>query len=1542
MSNVSAGKDTDDDGEKLNDVEKALEKNNIKLRDATGQWRNFEKVLDEVAGKWKDFTEVQRSQIATAIAGTRQQETFRALMNNYDMVGDLAKTAAESTGSATAKMNTYLDSVEAKTNELKATWEQFVMSLNQSETYKEFLDLCIWILNNIPTIIKYMSALIVLFKGEQIWNKFKNGIGILGQIKSGVETLYLKFLYLKDGIKAATIEGKGLKGMSDSLKGVISPAKAASVAIGLVTIAIMAAVDAYKKYKQAQIDSVNETAEATKNLREEADSIRDSQGEYIKIINSSQSLAEKKQSLTQLQSKLNSSYEEEKQKVDLVNGSYKEQLELLKQIEKGKIDEEVNKYNQNADTRNKVLGTGTRNTIYDIDTNSKVGKKVLEVAGKYSNIPVVPTTKTEWGFSSHNGNWLPHTETSVTISSNAKNLVKMYNELQEAAKNWTKTEQEELGRYLSSNDYMTKSMQDDYNKFKDSFSEDQQAEVANFKKNNWNIYSDYQSRLLAMQDLQEKYNTTTNEKEKESLSNQIIELDKTIKVAKEKLYGLTDDKNIKDALDTVFNSLSKYNVPEIDYKSLGVDGINDNFIDNVKKELKDTGTISDDTKKNILELQKKMSGEDVDSSWLDLYNKQLNDVGVNLDKVALSQSNLQKQFDDASKAGLYKEDGGTRDTYDGSLKHQRLVRNNALKALNGYTDSNGTVHEGEYKHLENQKARGIDTKYIEENINRLESEATNAKNNIMGYFNDFFNGIDEQLKKLGVNGGDVMITSLKEQLATGEIETVDEFQKKLAEYLQKYGIDINNFTQKAKDEINGLKFNLSESVGTDADFSGLIGKVDDLYKMKATLSGGDFLDYDDFRYLTDNFEDFTDKIIDYGDVTKITAKDIQDIIDDVTDKTEEDLNKMEKLFDDTLDNINDAVSKADFGDEFKNVMDDAFDKANESLKKGDKLSFLDNDVVSDTGALTDYATEIDNISTALENMSISAEDAQGKLYMLALESLDAQTQADALGIIVDLLGTDFFNLDTDVQNALIDLGLYNDETGMADSTQMVATLTNIANNFDSADTKTQEAYTSLINYIAAIGQAEDASPKSGELANIIASDLGEIKAAARVGSRETRVRKSGLRNSNNAGKKKASDKANKGSKNNYSAEDAANDLKDILNDIEKYEEDIELDLEDQTEQFINQEMLAANRLDTLKEELDYYNDIYDVTEETSKWLETQNKLLDNQSKKVGSLQNAQASIDAQRKKLIDQNKQYNVASWFDSENNDTLAYGDLINSFEYKKEAIERDTAAKMRAVYNRVSGSKDKDTIKNAKDEIKRIEEEADIKIKALDKEQEKVEKIHDSVGELNDAWKDNQEAIRDALKELHDLVKSMRDELLDDITEQLEKAVDRTNKSLEKSVTRMEQLVTIQEKSNDILNETIDTQQELDSELQTSLDSFEYLDEQMRELMFNEDDYKVLSETLTGIQDDVASIWEDHYKQIDELTDDTMYKAEYITAETERQLDMKMREYELAKAELDVAKARTNLQNVKNERNVRMFVGGQWQWVILYAHTFSNKRKI
>ena len=123
MSNVAAGKDTDDEGENLNDVEKTLNSLGITLRKSQYEWRSFEDVLDEVAEKWSIFEDTEKSKIATAIAGVRQQENFRALMNNWDSVKDLTDVAAKSMGSASEKMEIYLDSVEAKTKEVEATWE---------------------------------------------------------------------------------------------------------------------------------------------------------------------------------------------------------------------------------------------------------------------------------------------------------------------------------------------------------------------------------------------------------------------------------------------------------------------------------------------------------------------------------------------------------------------------------------------------------------------------------------------------------------------------------------------------------------------------------------------------------------------------------------------------------------------------------------------------------------------------------------------------------------------------------------------------------------------------------------------------------------------------------------------------------------------------------------------------------------------------------------------------------------------------------------------------------------------------------------------------------------------------------------------------------------------------------------------------------------------------------------------------------------------------------------------------------------------------
>lgn len=128
MTQVAAGKEIDDAGETLNDVEITLNRAGIALRSSQDDWRDMYDVLNDVAGKWKELDDTQRAQIATALGGTRQKEIVLALMENWDRVAKYVKISEQSAGSASEKMQYYLESIQAETNKLKASWEEFVYS----------------------------------------------------------------------------------------------------------------------------------------------------------------------------------------------------------------------------------------------------------------------------------------------------------------------------------------------------------------------------------------------------------------------------------------------------------------------------------------------------------------------------------------------------------------------------------------------------------------------------------------------------------------------------------------------------------------------------------------------------------------------------------------------------------------------------------------------------------------------------------------------------------------------------------------------------------------------------------------------------------------------------------------------------------------------------------------------------------------------------------------------------------------------------------------------------------------------------------------------------------------------------------------------------------------------------------------------------------------------------------------------------------------------------------------------------------------------
>lgn len=97
----------------------------------------------------------------------------------------------------------------------------------------------------------------------------------------------------------------------------------------------------------------------------------------------------------------------------------------------------------------------------------------------------------------------------------------------------------------------------------------------------------------------------------------------------------------------------------------------------------------------------------------------------------------------------------------------------------------------------------------------------------------------------------------------------------------------------------------------------------------------------------------------------------------------------------------------------------------------------------------------------------------------------------------------------------------------------------------------------------------------------------------------------------------------------------------------------------------------------------------------------------------------------------------------------------------------------------------------------------------------------------------------------------------------------------------------------------------------------------------LFSEADYKKLTGKLDAIAKEADALYEDVLVQINGVTKDNVEELALITSAFERQYDLKLKEYEVAKQELAVARARKELENVQNERSVAMLVNGVWTWV-------------
>ena len=236
----------------------------IALKDQNGQLRPTFEIFKDLAAVWPNLTTNQRDYIALTQAGANQTSNFVALMDNFDAALKAEATAMKSSGSAARENAAYMESLEAQTTQLKATFQDFANNVIDKELVSSILTLANDALGALNTETGSTITQWGLLTGV-----LTGGIVIYGQIAGKL---------LSAGSAVITL-GKALSAGAATATMFTSAALPLAAAIGAIAVAGWKVYEWYKETHQplseytSQIESNNEQLEKNKERLEEIEKL---------------------------------------------------------------------------------------------------------------------------------------------------------------------------------------------------------------------------------------------------------------------------------------------------------------------------------------------------------------------------------------------------------------------------------------------------------------------------------------------------------------------------------------------------------------------------------------------------------------------------------------------------------------------------------------------------------------------------------------------------------------------------------------------------------------------------------------------------------------------------------------------------------------------------------------------------------------------------------------------------------------------------------------------------------------------------------------------------------------------------------------------------------------------------------------------------------------------------------------------------------------------------------------------------------------------
>ena len=353
----------------------------------TGEVKDMYTVMDELANKYDDLSEAERTALGTAIAGKTQLNAFNALLSNWETARQYVQDYKDglTVGSAERENEKYLDSINGKWNKVKENMKSIGNTLITSDMVKGFLSGLEIVTSGMDSLTKkgtsFFSDIIEGQGGKTIADGLYgvledafSGLGDLGDVIASTlsDTLGLSFDRIFDTISKTSHIGKAFSTTKDMLK-------ALNIDLGEDK-----KLNNQIEERQNNINAINNEIKALKNQQNALESILPRYDELSKKTNrtaqENQELADIRDSLASTNSDLILGYNDDGapilKNLQLQNKQYENQIKMKQQSlrleenllaiqAKQRQEQSKDDYSKNLDNYNGMLTTS--------DTSRKKG-----------------------------------------------------------------------------------------------------------------------------------------------------------------------------------------------------------------------------------------------------------------------------------------------------------------------------------------------------------------------------------------------------------------------------------------------------------------------------------------------------------------------------------------------------------------------------------------------------------------------------------------------------------------------------------------------------------------------------------------------------------------------------------------------------------------------------------------------------------------------------------------------------------------------------------------------------------------------------------------------------------------------------------------------------------------------------------------------------------------------------------------------------------------------------------------------------------------